>query len=218
MENAGAEDMPDDAERKGLGTPATRAAILEKLVKAGFIERAKKNLIPTDKGRNLIAVLPDSLTSAKLTAEWENKLKLVERGEMSADGFMFGIAAFIRAIVAENSKPNPAFAALFPESKKSNAKPLGVCPRCGSPVREGAKGFFCDSRACGFKMWKNAKFWTAKKKPLTATIAAALLKDGRVFVKGFTSEKTGKEYDATVVLSDDGGKYVGYKLEFGGKK
>ena len=214
METAGAEDMPEEAERKGLGTPATRAAIIEKLVKSGFVERSKKNLLPTDKAKNLIAVLPDALTSAKLTAEWENRLLEVQRGELPVKDFMDGIAAFIKAIVLDNNKAKPEFAALFPNERKDAAPPLGTCPRCGSPVREGAKGFFCDSRTCAFKIWKDSKWWTAKKKPLTAAIVTRLLKDGRVKLTGLYSEKSGKTYDATVVLDDDGGKFVNFKLEF----
>jgi DNA topoisomerase-3 len=214
MENAGAEDMPDDAERKGLGTPATRAAIIEKLVKSGFVERNKKNLLPTDKGKNLIAVLPTALTSAKLTAEWENKLLEVQRGELPESEFMDSIASFIKAIVLDNPKAKPEFAALFPNEKKNAAVPLGVCPRCGSLIREGGKGYFCDSRACEFKLWKESKFWTAKKKPLTAAIVTALLKDGKVALKDLYSEKTGKTYSATVVLDDTGEKYVNFRMEF----
>jgi DNA topoisomerase-3 len=218
MESARAEDMPDDAERKGLGTPATRAAIIEKLVKSGFAERQKKNLIATVKGQNLIAILPDTLTSAKLTAEWEDKLLQVQRGELDCGAFMDGIAAFITSVVRENNAPKPEFAALFPDTRKPASDSLGVCPRCGSPVREGAKGFFCDSRTCGFKLWKESKFWTAKKKPPTAAIVTALLKDGRVALKNLHSEKTGKKYDAVVELADDGGQFVNFKLEFDARK
>jgi DNA topoisomerase-3 len=215
MENAGAVDMPVDAERKGLGTPATRAAIIEKLVKAGFAERSKKNLLPKPKGKNLIAVLPDALTSAKLTAEWEHKLRQIERGELDGSSFMADIASFIMAIVRDNNAPKPEFAALFSDtSKKPVSDAIGVCPRCGSPIREGVKGFFCDNRSCGFKIWRESRFWTAKKKPLTAAIVSALLKDGRTAVKGLFSEKTGKKYDATVVLDDTGDGFVNFKLDF----
>jgi len=219
MENAGAEDMPEDAERKGLGTPATRASTVERIIKAGFVLRSKKNLIPTDKGVNLIAVLPDTLTSAKLTAEWEHKLLEVQRGRLATDEFMANIAAFTKAIVLDNSKPKPEFAALFPNARKT-AEPLGKCPRCGGGVSEGTKGFFCDNRDCGFKLWKESKFWTAKKKPLTAAIVTALLKDGRVALKGLFSEKTGKKYDAVVILDDSGNGFVNFKMEFthGGRK
>jgi DNA topoisomerase-3 len=214
MESVGVETMPTDAERKGLGTPATRAAIIEKLVKSGFIERQKKNLIPTDKGKNLIAVLPIALISPGLTAEWEHKLMQIQRGEISESEFMDGIAVFIKSIVAANNAPKPEYAQLFNDNKKTAAEPLGVCPRCGAAIREGGKGFFCDTHSCGFKLWKESKFWTAKKKPLTAVIVAALLKEGRVAVKGLYSEKTGKTYDAFVVLDDTGDSYVKYKMEF----
>ena len=214
MENAGTEDMPEDAERKGLGTPATRAAIIEKLIKAGFVERQKKNLVPTSKGRNLIAVLPDTLTSPKLTAEWEYRLRQVERGELSGDSFLEDIAAFMKQIVSDNAAPKPEYVSLF-DSRQAASPALGNCLRCGSPVREGAKGYFCDSHSCDFKMWKESKFWTAKKKPLTADTVAALLSDGRVFIKGLCSEKSGRLYDAVVALNDTGTGYVNYKLEFG---
>ena len=214
MENAGAEDMPDDAERKGLGTPATRAAIIEKLIKAGFAERQKKNLVPTEKGRNLIAILPNELTSPKLTAEWEHKLKQVERGKLAGDSFLAEIAAFIETIISENSAPKPEYIELFGNRQTGNPM-LGICPRCGSPVREGAKGYFCDSHACAFKMWKGSKFWTAKKTPLTADIVTVLLKDMRVFVKDLYSEKSGRKYDAIVVLDDTGDGYVNFRLDFG---
>jgi len=217
MESAGAEDMPDDAERKGLGTPATRAGIIEKLVKSGFVERKQKILIPTTKGMNLITVLPDSVKSPLLTAEWEHKLKAVERGSLAPDAFMSGIAEFTAAIVRENSAPNPEYAALFPPPAPQG-EVIGACPRCGQSVREGVKGFFCDNGACGFKLWKDNRFFSAKKKTLDKKIAAALLKEGRVFISGLFSEKTGKTYDATVVLDDTGGKYVNFKLEFEQRK
>jgi DNA topoisomerase-3 len=218
MESAGAEDMPEDAERKGLGTPATRAAIIEKLVKAGFAERSKKNLLPTEKGKNLIAVLPESLASPKMTAEWEHRLKQVERGELSGEAFMDGIAGFVQSIVKDNPAPNPDFTHLFPSAAKSAAEDLGPCPRCKSPVREGEKGFFCDSGACGFKMWKASKFWTAKRKALTAAIVSELLKNGRAYIKGLYSEKTGKEYAATVILDDAGDGFVNFRMEFDKKR
>jgi DNA topoisomerase-3 len=214
MESAGAEDMPDDAERKGLGTPATRASIIEKLVKTGLVERSKKNLIPTDKGKTLIAVLPNSLTNAKLTADWEDKLLQVQKGQLDDNEFMRGVSAFMKSIVLSNSAPKPEFANLFPDVKKSSVTSLGVCPRCGTAVREGQKGFFCDNRACGFKLWKASKFWTAKRKELTAGTVKVLLKDGKANLTGLYSEKTGKTYDATVLLYDDGGQYVNFKMEF----
>ena len=218
MENAGAEDMPDDAERKGLGTPATRAATLEKLVSAGFVQRKKKQLIPTEKGRNLIAVLPDNIKSPILTAEWESMLKQVEHGELSATSFMDQIADMSRTLVKEHTAPEERFADLFPSSKGTGHEAVGVCPRCGAPVYEGKKGFFCDNRECSFALWKDNRFFSSKKKSITKSVAAALLKEGRISMSGLYSEKTGKTYDAEVILDDTGGKYVNFKLEFPVKK
>ena len=218
MENAGAEDMPDDAERKGLGTPATRAATLEKLVSAGFVERKKKQLIPTEKGKNLIAVLPDNIKSPILTAEWESMLKQVEHGELSATSFMDQIADMSRTLVKEHTAPEERFADLFPSSKGTVHEAVGVCPRCGAPVYEGKKGFFCDNRECSFALWKDNRFFSSKKKSITKSVAAALLKEGRISMSGLYSEKTGKTYDAEVILDDTGGKYVNFKLEFPVKK
>ena len=209
MERAGSGDISEDAERKGLGTPATRAAVLEKLVQAGFVERKKKQLIPTKDGKNLVAVLPDTLTSPKLTAEWENALTEIAKGKADPDSFMRGIEAMAAGLVKE-------YAAVPEEKKKLFAperKEVGKCPRCGSPVYEGKKNFYCDNRDCQFSMWKNDRFFTGKKKELTATVAAALLSKGRAAMKGLYSEKTGKTYDADVLLADTGDKYVNYKIE-----
>ena len=218
METAGAEDMPDDAKRKGLGTPATRAATLEKLVSAGFVQRKKKQLISTEKGRNLIAVLPDNIKSPILTAEWESMLKQVEHGELSATSFMDQIADMSRTLVKEHTAPEERFADLFPSSKGTVHEAVGVCPRCGAPVYEGKKGFFCDNRECSFALWKDNRFFSSKKKSITKSVAAALLKEGRISMSGLYSEKTGKTYDAEVILDDTGGKYVNFKLEFPVKK
>ena len=218
METAGAEDMPEDAERKGLGTPATRAATLEKLVSAGFVQRKKKQLIPTEKGKNLIAVLPDNIKSPILTAEWESMLKQVEHGELSATSFMDQIADMSRTLVKEHTAPEERFADLFPSSKGTVHEAVGVCPRCGTPVYEGKKGFFCDNRECSFALWKDNRFFSSKKKSITKSVAAALLKEGRISMSGLYSEKTGKTYDAEVILDDTGGKYVNFKLEFPVKK
>ena len=218
METAGAEDMPEDAERKGLGTPATRAATLEKLVSAGFVQRKKKQLIPTEKGKNLIAVLPDNIKSPILTAEWESMLKQVEHGELSATSFMDQIADMSRTLVKEHTAPEKRFADLFPSSRETAHEAVGVCPRCGAPVYEGKKGFFWDNRECSFALWKDNRFFSSKKKSITKSVAAALLKEGRISMSGLYSEKTGKTYDAEVILDDTGGKYVNFKLEFPVKK
>ena len=217
METAGVENMPEDAERKGLGTPATRAATLEKLVSTGFVERKKKQLLPTEKGINLIAVLPEKIKSPVLTAEWEAMLKQVERGELSADSFMDGITGMCRELVKEHASPEEQFAGLFPDAKGSRDA-VGTCPRCGASVYEGKKGFFCDNRDCSFALWKDNKFFASKKKTITKSVAAALLKEGRISMSGLYSEKTGRTYDAVVLLDDTGGKYVNFKLEFPASK
>lgn len=218
METAGAGDMPEDAERKGLGTPATRAATLEKLVSAGFVQRKKKQLIPTEKGMNLILVLPNNIKSPTLTAEWESMLKQVERGELAAESFMGQIADMSRTLVKEHTAPEERFASLFPDAKRNGREAVGTCPRCGGTVYEGKKGFFCDNQDCSFALWKDNKFFSGKKKSITKSVAAALLKEGRVSMSGLYSEKTGKTYDAVVLLDDTGGKYVNFKLEFPAKK
>lgn len=213
MEVAGAKEMPDDAERKGLGTPATRAGIIEKLIATGFVERrkAKKNvsLIPANTGVSLITVLPEQLQSPLLTAEWEHKLKLVERGEMDAGDFMAEISLMVNELV-KTSAPVKGAEVLFPSGREV----VGKCPRCGSNVTESKKGFFCEKNDCRFGLWRDNKFLTAKKITLSKKMATTLLKDGRISVKGIFSEKTGKSYDATLVLSDDGAKTT-YSLDFG---
>ena len=214
MERAGAEDIPDDAERKGLGTPATRAAIIEKLVTAGFVERKGKNLIPTKAGINLVTVLPESLTSPMLTAEWEQRLTAVAKGEADPGGFLDGIRDMVRELVKTYSQISEDGQKLFAPEKEV----IGVCPRCGKPVYEGKKNFSCSDRACGFVLWKNDRFWTSRKKELTKKMASDLLKKGRTNVKGMWSEKKGAAYDAAVILDDTGGKYINFKLEFPKRK
>ena len=216
METAGEQDMPDDAERKGIGTPATRAGILEKLVSSGLVERKKSkkltNLIPTSTGTALITVLPEQLQSPQLTAEWENKLKAIEHGKLDSDSFMEDIQDMLRELL-KTYTPVPGAEVLFPSSRKNGGEIIGKCPRCGGNVMEASKGFFCDNRSCRFVLWKNSSFFAKKKKQLTKPVAAALLKDGRIRLTGCYSEKTGKTYDATVLLCDDGEK-TEYKLEF----
>ena len=210
MEIAGKEDTPEDAERKGLGTPATRAAIIEKLVAAGFVGRKGKNLIPTQDGINLISILPEPLTSPMLTAEWEQQLVEIARGSASPDTFLDGIRDMVQTLVSDHAQVSEKGRTLFAPDRES----IGVCPRCGKPVYEGKKNFACSDRSCGFVLWKDDRFWTSRKKVLTAKMAADLLKKGRILVKGMWSEKKGVTYDAAVLLDDTGKKYVHYKLEF----
>ena len=214
METAGKDDMPEDAERKGLGTPATRAAILEKLVAAGFVERRGKSLVPTKAGINLVTVLPDTLTSPMLTAEWEQKLTAIARGEGDPAAFMAGISEMTRELVKNYSHISEEGQKLFASERET----VGLCPRCGKPVYEGKKNFYCSDRSCQFVLWKDDRFWTSRKKELTKKMAGDLLKKGRTSVKGMWSEKKGASYDAVVVLDDTGGKYVRFKLEFPKRK
>mgnify|MGYP003289509738 FL=1 len=214
MENAGKADMPDEAERKGLGTPATRAAIIEKLVSAGFVERKGKNLIPTKAGMNLVTVLPEPLTSPMLTAEWEQKLTEIAKGSADPTVFLDGICAMVRDTVSTYSHISEEGQKLFAPDKEV----IGNCPRCGKPVYEGKSNFACSDRSCSFVLWKNDRFWTSRKKELTKKMAADLLKKGRTTVKGMWSEKKGDTYDATVVMEDTGEKFVKFKLEFPKRK
>ena len=214
MEYAGKEDIPEDAEREGLGTPATRAAVIEKLVAAGFVERRGRKLIPTKAGINLVTVLPEALTSPMLTAEWEQRLSAVAKGEADPGEFMEGIRAMTRELIQTYSHISEDGQKLFAPEKEV----IGNCPRCGKPVYEGKKNFFCSDRACGFVLWKDDRFWTSRKKELTKKMAADLLKRGRTNVKGMWSEKKGATYDAAVILDDTGGKYINFKLEFPKRK
>ena len=216
METAGKDDMPEDAERQGLGTPATRAGILEKLVSTGFLERKKSKkavqLMPSKDAVSLITVLPEQLQSPLLTAEWEHRLSEIERGELSPEDFMGGICAMLRELV-RTYQVIKGTEYLFTPPREV----VGKCPRCGGDVAELQKGFFCQTESCKFAIWKNNKWWAAKKKQPTKALVTALLKDGRTRITGCYSEKTGKTYDATVVLEDDG-RYVGFKLEFDRQK
>lgn len=220
MENAGAEEFAqiEDAERRGLGTPATRAGVIEKLVKGAFVERKKKLLVPTKRGMELIKVLPDSVKSASLTAEWEAALKEVERGERSPEDFMEGITDMVRSLVESYGDAPATGSALSASGREA----VGKCPRCGKPVYEGKKSFYCsaykDAVPCGFALWKENPYFKSKRKELTKKVAAALLKDGKVKMTGLYSEKKGIMYDATIVMEDTGGKYVNFRLEFDKKK
>ena len=213
MESAGIQDMPEDTERKGIGTPATRSGILEKLISDNFVKRTKSKKVsylrPTELGIALITVLPEQLQSPLLTAEWEHRLKLVENGSLSDTDFMQGISEMLTEMV-EEYKPYPGSEVLFPEKEDV----VGKCPRCGTNVEERKRGFFCMNPNCRFVLWKNSRFFEVKKKKLDKATAAALLKFGQVPMKGCYSEKTGKTYDATAIMVDKGDK-VDFKLEFG---
>lgn len=213
MERAGNKETTEDAERKGLGTPATRASIIEKIIKAGFVTRKGKQLIPTKDGMNLISVLPETLTSPLLTAEWENELSRIAKGEANADSFMEKIEALTKELI-KNADAEKVKAELFKQEKTV----IGLCPRCQNPVYEGKKNYYCSNRDCRFSMWKNDRFFEDRKITFTPKIASALLKDKKVKVKNIYSHKTGKTYDGNVVLCDTKDKYVNYRIEIERKK
>ena len=209
MERAGNGDTDPDAERRGLGTPATRAAVIEKLVKSGFVQRKGKQLIPTQKGNNLVCVLPDTLTSPQLTAEWENALTQIARGAAEPEDFMRGIEEMARDL----GKAYPFLSDNQKDLFKEEQTVIGKCPRCGGNVCEGRKNYYCEKKDCAFVMWKNDRFFEERKTTFTPKIAAALLAGGRAKVKKLYSPKTGKTYDGSIVLADTGGKYVNYRIE-----
>lgn len=212
MERAGTDKLTEEVERSGLGTPATRASIIEKLTKSGFIRRDKKNLVVTENGNDLISVMPDIIKSAELTAEWENSLALMAQGKFTSEQFMADIEALLNDIIA-------AAKTSVDESKvtKTRGEVIGICPRCGKKIVVTPKAYSCEDRACGFAIWKNDKFFASAKKTLTKEMVAALIKNGKIPVKGLYSQKTGRNYDADVCL-DDTGKYVNFRLEFAPKK
>lgn len=220
MENAGAEEFADieGVERRGLGTPATRAGVIEKLIKGGFAERDGRQLVPTKRGMELIRALPDTVKSVKLTAEWEAALKRVEGGECSPEEFMEGITAMVRGLVegCKGMEP-PAGSALAGRERAA----VGNCPRCGRPVYEGKKSFFCSGYKagppCDFALYKENPYFKSKRKSLTREAAAALLRDGRVKMSGLYSEKKGILYDATIIMEDTGEKFINFRLEFPAK-
>ncbi len=216
MESAGAEDMPEDAERKGLGTPATRAETLEKLISTGYVvrkgDKRTKHLSPTAKGTALITILPEQLQSPLLTAEWEQQLKQIEYGEADPKEFMQEIREMLVELV-NTAKPVPGADTLFSSERKS----LGACPKCGMAVTEKSKGFFCENQTCRFGIWKDNRFFADKDLQLTPEIITSLLKKGQVKVKGLRSKKTGKPYDAVVVMEMRDGNPL-FRLDFESKE
>ena len=212
METASADSMPEDTERQGIGTPATRAATIEKLVQKGFLERKgnkkTKVLLPTDKGKALITVMPEEIQSPEMTADWETKLLQIERSEMEPETFMTEIKEMISSLVTTTEAAKGANALM-------KNKIIGVCPNCGKPVVEREKGWFCENRECRFVLWKDNAFFKRLGKRLDAHVADKLLRDGRVRLKDCKSAK-GKTYNATVLLSCEADGRSKFSLEFEG--
>lgn len=194
METAGNSEYEDsEAEKKGLGTPATRASIIESLINHDFIQRDSKKLIPTDKGIKLIKALPEEIKSPKMTAEWETALQNIEQGKESPSIFLQRIENFIRNIVREYS---------FVDTKADfhTQKTVGICPKCGKKIVEYKKFYVCESGkdGCGFIIWK-----TMSGKEITSIQVQNILQKGKSdLIKGFVS-KTGKKFDAYLKLDTD---------------
>ncbi len=219
METAGADEMPDEVERKGLGTPATRAGIIEKLVRIGFLERKgdkkTKHLIPTHKGTALVTIMPEQIQSPSMTADWEEKLLLIEKGEYASEDFMDEIKDVISGLIQNYEVIRDSEVLL---SKEANA--IGKCPVCGSAVEDKAKAFFCSNRSCKFALWKNNRYFDSIGKSMTSATAQELLGSGKVKLKGCKSKKTGNTFDATVYMevSEDGKTSFNMEFDNGGKR
>lgn len=213
MENAGAKEVPSDAERHGLGTPATRAATIEKLVNGGFAERVKGKLIPTSAGTSLVTVLPEALRSPLLTAEWECRLEQIERGELDAETFLADIEHMVSGLVSDYT-PVAEASVLFPTGRTV----VGKCPRCGGVVSEAKNGYFCESLDCKFGLWRDNKFLAAKRISLTRLLATELLDKGRVHLDEIYSQRMDKYYPGDLILHDDGERPTYYLSFRGGKK
>lgn len=212
MENAGNQEFDASTEKKGLGTPATRAAVIEKLVTSGYAQRNGKQILPTAEGRELISVLPDYLKSASMTAEWENRLLLVEKGELSGEDFLRGITKLIAVMLEECGKLSKEEQYRFYQREE-----IGTCPICGSPVYEGKKSFYCSDRECSFALWKENRFLAGMKKQMNKKMVAELLKAGRTHIEDLYSQKTGKLFAADLLMAAEDGR-AHFRLEFPKKK
>lgn len=209
METAGVDDMPEDAEHKGIGTPATRATILEKLLETKLVERTgerrKRILIPTTKGKALASVLPERLCSPQLTADWEQRLKRIEKGEEKASDFMRDIEAYVRELTQDNTRADRADSLFVPMRQK-----ICACPKCGAAITDRPKGFMCENRVCGFALWKNGGIMKGAEHPLTAGDVKELIEKGSIVKKGLLSSKSHIKYDATLHLDyrEDGSAFL----------
>ena len=216
MESASSDELPAGVERKGIGTPATRAAIIEKLVQKGFVERKgdkkTKYLCATDKGTALVTVVPEQIQSPSMTADWEEKLLKIEHGEYDSDAFMQEIKGMISGLVKNYEAVKGADVLM-----KQERKVIGKCPACGSDVQESAKGWFCSDKSCRFALWKENRFFQKLGKQMTEDLAKKLLNKGKVRLTHCYSQKSGRYYDTTLCLETGEDGAASFKLEFGGK-
>ena len=217
MESASSDEFPAGVERKGIGTPATRAAIIEKLVQKGFIERRgdkkTKYLCSTDKGNALVTVVPEQIQSPSMTADWEEKLLKIEHGEYDSDAFMGEISSMVSGLVKTYEAVKGADVLMQPERKV-----IGSCPACGGDVCETANGWFCRDKSCKFALWKENRFFQTLGKQMTEELAKQLLNQGKARLTHCYSKKSGRYYDTTVHVETGEDGAAAFKLEFGGKK
>ena len=195
-------------EKKGLGTPATRASIIEKLVSSRYASRKGKQIVATEDGKELISILPDYLKSASMTAEWENQLLGMEKGAVEKNDFMEGITNLI-SMMLNGCEAVPQDM----RNRFNTRKVVGICPVCGGSVYEGKNNFYCSNRDCDFILWKENRYLESMRKKLTAKMAEELLKDGKTYVKDLYSAKKDRTFSANLVLGMKDGR-VCFSLSF----
>ena len=211
MERAGNGEFDKETEKKGLGTPATRASIIEKLVSAGYAARKGKQITASDDAVNMIEILPDAVTSPTLTAEWENRLLQMEKGLIGEREFMDSITELVKNLIADYADVGEDARRIFSEGDKADS--IGICPRCGNAVEERKLSYCCMAKGCDFALWKDNKFMQSIGLNFTKKVAAALVSGGGYIAKNLISKKTGNRYSAKITLIENGGKYPAYHME-----
>lgn len=212
MEAAGNADFDKNTERKGIGTPATRAGIIEKLITCGYAIRRGKQLLPTQDGTMLIQVLPEYLKSPSMTAEWENELLEMEKGKVPIQQFMDEITLLTQKIIEECSK--------LPEEEKErflNRRKIGICPACGRAVYEGKKSYYCSNPDCRFVLWKENRYLVSMRKVIDPALAENLLEKGRARVRDLYSARKGTTFEADLCMEYQDER-VQFRLEFPPRK
>lgn len=213
METAGNKEFDSETEKKGLGTPATRASIIEKLVSSGYAQRKGKQILPSTEGKELVKVMPEYLKSAVMTAEWENRLLMMEKGQITDIQFMGEITSLVRKILEVCRE--------IPEEERrrfqTEREVIGKCPVCGCDVFEGKQNFYCSNRQCDFALWKENRFLGSMEKNLDKKMARELLDKACTHVKGLYSKKKDMKFDADLLLTLEDGK-PRFHLEFPKKK
>ena len=213
METAGNKEFDSETEKKGLGTPATRASIIEKLVSSGYAQRKGKQILPSTEGKELVKVMPEYLKSAVMTAEWENRLLMMEKGQITDTQFMGEITSLVRKILEVCRE--------IPEEERRRFQTarevIGKCPVCGCDVFEGKQNFYCSNRQCDFALWKENRFLGSMEKNLDKKMARELLDKACTHVKGLYSKKKDMKFDADLLLTLEDGK-PRFHLEFPKKK